>query len=157
MITSCQTSCSLHQYVAVGKLKHILLRECPRPSTALLNRFLMSPRRMASRLAMLPSTMNQFEDVQALIEDAKHDEDHVTTTDEVESRYHHIAGQLTVTYTSSTAVKLGSDSIFASSQGMLTIVSRLRSLLSPLPLESSDGNYATWQRFAKLFYVAGRR
>jgi len=45
---------------------------------------------------MLPSIMNQFKDVQVRIEelDAKHNEDHVTTIDEVESRYHHIAGEL---------------------------------------------------------------
>jgi len=98
----------------------------------------------ASKLAMLPSIMNQFEDVQWRIEELDtNDDEHVVTRDAIESRYHHIAGQLSLCVKSSSTVQHESDSLNASLQGT-SILSRTRSLLPALPLESFDGDYATW-------------
>lgn len=125
-----------------GKIKASLTRV-----STFIDRFVMSVSNVAeaaSRLAMLPSIMNQFKDIQGRIEelDTEHDVEHVVTRDEFESRYYHIAGQLSRCVKSSSTVQHESDLLNASLHGT-SIVSRTRSLLPTFPLESFDGDYAT--------------
>jgi hypothetical protein len=128
-----------------------------------VEKFKLSPDYAAeasSRLVTLPSIMSNFDDVQSRIEelDLDHDDDHLINRDDFETRYHHIAGQLSKWIeTSSFATNVSKDAPNTSLQQTESILSHVspvsytRSSLPALPLELFSGNLANWQRFYNCF------
>jgi len=127
--------------------------------TSFIERYTHSPDAVseaASRLSALPSLLQQFEIVQAKIEeiDIENDQQHSLDRDDFGTKYHSTAGRLNrlIKSTSRTEISDACDTNAAYreqtplSQGSSGTMS-IRSHLPRLSLEQFDGDYNKWQRF----------
>ncbi|KAF0721510.1 Integrase catalytic domain-containing protein [Aphis craccivora] len=147
-----------------GQIKASLTRH-----STFVNKYIESPNAISeaeSRLNVIPTLLNQFEDIQSRIEeiDDGNDDAHLAAREDFETRYFSVAGQLNrLIQPTKFAMANSGNSIDtkqqkASAQQWEELLRRSegstlrsRSSLPPLPLESFEGDYNSWPRFYSSF------